>query len=731
MYLSKLELHGFKSFAIPTVLRFDPGITAIVGPNGCGKSNVVDAIRWVIGEQRARILRSEKMENIIFNGTSTRRPLGLAEVQLTVENTRGVLPTEYSEVTLGRRLYRSGESEYSLNGTPCRLRDIVDLFMDTGMGAGAYSVIELKMIDEILSDNAYDRRHLFEEAAGITKYKQRRAQALRKLDSTQIDLTRLRDLTEEIEKRVRSLKRQAAKATRHKALQTRLHRMALALAQVEYDGLTGQENVLEAQRQTLQDALEQHTAQLARGEAELEALRKTRIDREQALTERQQQFNEHLGVVRDLEADGRLEQERLDAARRDRDRTAREQDTVQKQRTTLKHDAQSLDGALAEAKPSLKEADRVLHVARQARDQTQAASGARREALQELRRREQLLAEQRADSYRRLDRLTNRLELLEQQQKRTREQAGVFEASAREQQAHGQQANRRMKAAEETLEATRKAFSEARQQYEAEQRRLEEATDVLRKIERQHDAAAAEVHLLESLVSSFDEFPDAVQFLTASPSWTTAEHMTVADILTCDAEYRAALDAALDGLDACLVVATEHEAYQAVSLLRAEEKGRATFLILDRLPGAAPANSALPATHGDASPMQALVRVSDPIYERLASLLLRDCYYTESLEEAEALAHQSTGPARYLTASGEWIDTGGLVRAGSEQAGRSPSTDRMARREHLDTVREHLTTLETELEHHTAITEKLRATLATTSLETHRQALTEAEQAYV
>ncbi|HLT46454.1 MAG TPA: AAA family ATPase, partial [Rubricoccaceae bacterium] len=182
MYLSKLELHGFKSFAHKTTLLFDPGVTAIVGPNGCGKSNIVDAIRWVLGEQRARLLRSEKMENVIFNGTASRRALGMAEVSLTVENTRGVLPTAYSEVTITRRLYRSGESEYLLNHTVCRLKDVLDLFMDTGMGAGAYSVIELKMIEDILSDNAADRRRLFEEAAGVTKYKLRRRQALQKLE---------------------------------------------------------------------------------------------------------------------------------------------------------------------------------------------------------------------------------------------------------------------------------------------------------------------------------------------------------------------------------------------------------------------------------------------------------------------------------------------------------------------------------------------------------------------
>ena len=146
MYLQKLELHAFKSFADRTEIHFAPGITAIVGPNGCGKSNIIDAVRWVLGEQRARLLRSDKMDNVIFNGAGKRKQLGLSEVSLTIENTRNVLPTEYTEVTVTRRLYRSGESEYLINKTPCRLKDIIDLFMDTGMGAHAYSVIELKMI---------------------------------------------------------------------------------------------------------------------------------------------------------------------------------------------------------------------------------------------------------------------------------------------------------------------------------------------------------------------------------------------------------------------------------------------------------------------------------------------------------------------------------------------------------------------------------------------------------
>jgi len=233
MYLSKLELHGFKSFAEATTLAYDPGVTAIVGPNGCGKSNIVDAVRWVIGEQRPTVLRSEKMENVIFNGTADRRPLGMAEVQLTIENNRGVLPTEYSEVKIGRRLFRDGKSEYLMNGTQCRLKDITSLFMDTGMGADAYSVIELKMIDEILSGSTEDRRRMFEEAAGITRYKMRRRQALRKLDNTQTDLDRIRDLTDEIGSQVKRLKRQAKKATKYNEYSEELHELELILAQVE------------------------------------------------------------------------------------------------------------------------------------------------------------------------------------------------------------------------------------------------------------------------------------------------------------------------------------------------------------------------------------------------------------------------------------------------------------------------------------------------------------------
>ncbi|WP_431294770.1 chromosome segregation SMC family protein [Pedobacter sp. P26] len=200
MQLTRLEIKGFKSFGDKVTINFNEGVTAIVGPNGCGKSNVIDAMRWVLGEQSTKALRSEKMENIIFNGTKNRKQAQLAEVSLSFDNTKNILPTAYSQVTVTRKLYRNGDSEYRLNDVQCRLKDITDLFLDTGIGSDSYSIIELKMVDEIITNKEHSRRSLFEEASGISKYKLRKKQTFNKLKDTEADLERVEDLLFEIEK---------------------------------------------------------------------------------------------------------------------------------------------------------------------------------------------------------------------------------------------------------------------------------------------------------------------------------------------------------------------------------------------------------------------------------------------------------------------------------------------------------------------------------------------------
>jgi chromosome segregation protein len=234
MQLSKLEIKGFKSFGEAVSLTFDKGVTGIVGPNGCGKSNVVDAIRWVLGEQKTRSLRSDKMENILFNGTQNRKAAQVAQVSLTFDNTRSLLPSEFAYVTITRRYHRSGDSEYLINDVKCRLKDIQNLFLDTGIGPDSYAIIELKKVDDILSDKENSRRDLFEKAAGISKYKIRKKESLVRLESVDKDLNRVGDILFELEKNLRSLERQAKQAERYFKLKEKYRNHSLAYAQLRH-----------------------------------------------------------------------------------------------------------------------------------------------------------------------------------------------------------------------------------------------------------------------------------------------------------------------------------------------------------------------------------------------------------------------------------------------------------------------------------------------------------------
>ena len=254
MYLKRLELLGFKSCPDKTVIKLTSGVTAVVGPNGCGKSNILDSIRWVLGEQKVSLLRGTKMEEIIFNGTRDLKPLGMAEVTLVIQNSKDRLPTEYGEVQITRRLFRSGDSEYLLNKVPCRLKDIIDLLMDTGVGAHAYSMIQQDMVDAILSDRTDERRFLFEEAAGISKYKNRKQAALRKLESTEQDLLRLKDIVAEVNTRVNSLKRQVSKAERYKQYSDELKGWEIFLGKAAVDQLNLERRELLSKKDILSDS---------------------------------------------------------------------------------------------------------------------------------------------------------------------------------------------------------------------------------------------------------------------------------------------------------------------------------------------------------------------------------------------------------------------------------------------------------------------------------------------
>ncbi|MDZ4723468.1 MAG: chromosome segregation protein SMC [candidate division Zixibacteria bacterium] len=285
MYLKQLEILGFKSFPNKTVVKFSEGVTAIVGPNGCGKTNILDALRWVLGEQRPTLLRGGKMEEVIFNGTREMKPLGMAEVTLTVVNDRGVLPTEYHEVQITRRLFRSDESEYLLNKIPCRLKDITELFVDTGMGAHSYSVIQQDMIESVISDKAEERRFLFEEAAGITKYKHRKRAALRKLEATENDFLRLKDIHSEVKTRVNSLHRQQKKAERYSEVRNEIKDWELYFATQRVHSLDKEKRELKGSSKQLSDQKLGRATALDSAAASLGGDRQSLSEIERQLTE--------------------------------------------------------------------------------------------------------------------------------------------------------------------------------------------------------------------------------------------------------------------------------------------------------------------------------------------------------------------------------------------------------------------------------------------------------------
>ncbi|MBN1504156.1 MAG: chromosome segregation protein SMC [Candidatus Eisenbacteria bacterium] len=284
MLLKKLELLGFKSFPEKLKIEFGPGITCIVGPNGCGKTNIADAIRWVLGEQSAKALRGGSMGDVIFNGTARRKAVGMADVTLTFSNSGTVLPHGYEDTSINRRLYRDGVSEYSLNKTPCRLKDIRDTFFDTGVGSHAYSLIEQEMVDNVLNDQGGQRRLLFEEAAGITKYKVRKREALLKLDATESDLVRLNDILTEIEREANSLRRQIAKARRFKRLEDEVRTLDLSLGWLAYKGHDEQVGLTSAQLEAWQAKREEAVTSTRSVEADIERSKLVMLEEEKGLS---------------------------------------------------------------------------------------------------------------------------------------------------------------------------------------------------------------------------------------------------------------------------------------------------------------------------------------------------------------------------------------------------------------------------------------------------------------
>ncbi len=660
MRIRSLEITGFKSFGERAVLAFDRGISAIVGPNGCGKSNVVDAIRWVMGEQNPRHLRGRAMEDMIFAGTESKPAVGMSEVVITLDNSDGSAPGAYAgfgEIQIARRLYRSGESEYAINKTPCRLRDVLDFFLDTGVGTRGYTIVEQGRVAEIVSTKPEERRFIFEEAAGIGKYRVRRREAERKLKATEDNLLRVSDILGELKRQIGSLDRQAAKANRYKKLSARLRDLELGVSRQEFLYCRAKLDEADEEIERLRTESVALDARVARADADLEAERRTHVEQERALQDVSERLFRVRSEIQSLE--GRVEYERRERDGLARMADEREQEVVQLEAQLEAHleSERALEGERASIDERIDSEQRELggreselreHVDRLAAVQS------RREVHQNrvvqlsaeegtLRSRAQSLDERRTELEARLVRneqalveSEERAEGLRRDETSLAEQVGETVRQRDELAARLEDQQRSHREILAALEAKRFELAEVRTRVEQVSARL----DSLRDIEHRES---------QRVSSTIERLPEA-------------ERASVVDLLSrvlrVEDGLEAALEAVLAGkLEAVLVDGPEG-GFKLLSWMRREAAGRATVL---------------PLAAGDDVPLSGFVPLGrplvdfvtvEPAYRGVVQRLLADVYLVDDLAQAVARFGIARPPAVFVTREGELLDRSGAVTGG-------------------------------------------------------------------
>lgn len=666
MYLKTLELFGFKSFADRTVVQFHEGITAIVGPNGCGKSNILDAVKWVLGEQSAKALRGDGMVDVIFNGTEDRKPLNMAEISLTFAECERELGVEWNEVRVTRRLHRDGKSEYLLNNSPCRLRDIQNLFMDTGIGRSAYSIMEQGKIDQILSSHPEQRRAVFEEAAGITKYKAQKKEALRKLEHTEANLIRISDILREVKRQIGSLQRQAGKARRYKALQKDLEILDTHLGKRRFDALDAELAAASEEIAELTARIDSLSAGVNAREQELVARRLALEEIELRAMGARERAQELRNLIANAEARIGFNRERnIELAALIRRHTEEIQECEARlaergaELERLESEIAAGAGRVAEADAEVSAKSAVADEARARRtaverefDRLRSAIAAGEQKIFRLRNEIASFANQREAVNARVAALDHEIQSLRESIQRANERVGACEAGLAEKKAALEQAGAAVAAAQGEADAAAAALREAEKAAGAAGRNLQTA-------ELRRDS-------LEQLNREGAGLDESSQALLAAgkkdPALADAVAGAVGMLIETDAADIPAVEAALGSAIHC-VAASDAGAFRR--LLEAVERlgaRGASLSCAGLFPSAPAAAGEIPA---GARRLRDSVRAPEAVAP-LIDALLGDVWVAESLEEAIRLRSQHA--ATFVTPLGDVVTRSGLVRTAAAGA---------------------------------------------------------------
>lgn len=669
MRLKSFATYGFKSFADKTELTFDKGITAVVGPNGSGKSNISDAIRWALGEQSAKYLRGSKMEDVIFSGSGKRRALGVAEVSLEFDNSDRTLPLDFEQVSLTRRLFRSGDSEYAINKKPCRLKDIIDLMADTGLGKGSMSIIGQNKIDEVLNSRPEERRGLFEEAAGIAKYRLRKKDAVKKLDDTALNMTRINDIRSEVDAQVEPLAQAAAKTKQYNALSEELRLCRLSVLLRKLDNMAGVQAELNAKKQAAADEFSRQAALLSGREAEAAALQRQLDKLAEDYSKLQEEIKNQETALEKLRGQQGVLDERAGQSQRAADRLEQSNAKLAQQAEELESKMQSLAAEFdavdkERAKAALqterlqKERDEQARLLTEVQNQNASAQSeffAAMQALLKMRNELRALEQEQEQRMRRREVL-----------KKSIEEAETAAAKSQEQYNRLLEAQARCRHDAELLRTEANALQTAAA---AAQKNITQITASQQQCQRQLTMAETKEQGLRRMQQAYEGFGYGVKAaLKAQASWRQQLLGVAAELITVEDKYITAIETAL-GEGAQNIVAQSAEAAKAaIAYLKQTGGGRATFLPLDTVQRRSPnkEEEALAKQPGICGFAMDLLQYRAEAENALRFLLGR-VLIAENLDAALAAARASRFRLRVVTLQGDVVNAGGSMTGGSRK----------------------------------------------------------------
>ncbi|MEM6910672.1 MAG: chromosome segregation protein SMC [Verrucomicrobiota bacterium] len=672
MRLKSLDIHGFKSFADKTHFTFSEGVTGIVGPNGCGKSNVVDAIRWVLGETSAKALRGGEMADVIFSGTDKRQALGLAEVTLTLTDCEEALGVDYQEIALGRRVFRDGKSDYLINGKPCRLRDIHELFMDTGIGRSAYSIMAQGQIDQILSSKPEERRVVFEEAAGITKFKKQKKEALRKLEYTEANLLRVADIISEVERQMRSLQRQAAKAKRFQALHANVRVLETHHAHRQYRELKAQEGELAtsiASRRQQQEGLEADSETV---ESEVESAREQLHQQESALAANQEARMTRRNEIEQARQRRGFCEERIEGLESQIEQNRSEISATEEKRAQQQLDLQTTEEALRDLEARIESAAVALQEQELATSEACSARQAAESGLKELRQQANEAEGRIYSLTAQIDQKNQQSESDKQRMGQIREEAEAMREALTEKTREEKQLEEELFQAKESLSVTTSQLEQAESNRRSHQSQLQAARGQENELRKNLTQVASRLEILKKAMAAGEGLERGTQSVLKGlddPSlYQTRVLGLLGESLETEEKYIPAFEAALGDLLQTVLVRETDDATAMVDLLTRQQGGVASLLPADLLEG--PNDSQM-----EARPEGALAWALDVVSLRgeaapVLRAALQNFLLTETLAKAITL-HQAWPACTIATLSGELVLPSGVIRGGrgKEEAG--------------------------------------------------------------